>query len=283
MILTGRAFRKTATVFTLLAIMAADTAFSFSSNVKKADSKADLNYEKMIVIGSFSSSIEAVKQKKFLESKIDRPLQIVASSDCVNLKKDLYLVVISDRKMSISYAREKIPDSYERRCELISTSVMKYNIDAVDSSFALVKIDPINWSSKDTVAQLVSILYPRKLLIIRPYYLNVQNDPSEGLNAAVEIHDLNKNNIAPLINECRYANVNYRGAFIAVSCANEQIADQVVYTTKIFSAANGSLSRTLNRCAKPVINVTKKLITCEMQIIDKNGNIKTISKTVKLQ
>lgn len=237
--------------------------------------------EQLLVVASAPSAFEAARRKPTLESQIGLPVQIVASSDCSNLKPNLYLIAVSNGTRQLASVRDRVPDAYVRACNLRGQSVIKTKLDAIDPSFAEVREEPVNWSSPDTVAKIAGRTLRKELIILRPYHVLALEDPREGLRNAIDILQPENPNLFRLVADCTYPHLSLDGDMLAVACAKSSVAEQPLYQTKVFNLVDRKLVRTIEKCAAPKISAHPRMVSCEIQIIGKDGVLSSRSQDMR--
>ena len=184
--------------------------------------------------------------------------RVIATEECDGMRPGLFILVVKPG----SSARTR--DAYVRRCIAQPYSATGRGIPSVDPSFAALRARPVNFDGKDIVT------FIRANLLVRPYYVDLANDPREGLRVAVE--DMIDGRRRPIERDCNAPEVMRGVDHIAIACAVEQIAGQPVYRTVIYRASDLSRVREISRCRDPQF-FRVDLLRCWTQTVSAMGKV----------
>lgn len=255
----------------------AQPAIAAAAEAEAAKRTAD----QWIVLATESSPLAAARRKSDVARQptiqsAGATLQVMASSDCANLRPGLMLVVARAEALSLAQARSVVLDAYARPCLSQGPSLSHWGIDAVDPSLAQMRAEPINWSPNDALTRIVGTLDGGPTVLLRPYYADERDDPREGLRTAVDLLAANQSTAQRLLADCSFPTLSIDGRLLAVACATEQVADQLVYETQVLELAAKPLTLTVvPRCATPKLTASTRSLSCLKQSIGPTGQITT--------
>lgn len=184
--------------------------------------------------------------------------RVIATEECDGMRPGLFILVVKPGRQPRPAA------AYVRRCIAQSYSATGRGIPSVDPSFAALSARPVNFDGKDIVT------FIRANLLVRPYYVDVPNDPREGLRVAVE--DMIDGRRRPIERDCNAPEVMRGIDHIAIACAVEQIAGQPVYHTIIYRESDLSRVREIPRCRDPQF-FRVDLLRCWTQKVSPKGKV----------
>ncbi|KQM84994.1 hypothetical protein ASE67_15020 [Sphingomonas sp. Leaf23] len=184
--------------------------------------------------------------------------RVIATEECDGMRPGLFILVVKPGRAPRS------PGSYVRRCIAQPYSATGRGIASVDPSFAAMRARPVNIDGGDIVS------FIRSNLLVRPYFLDLPNDPREGLRVAVE--DMADGRRRPIERDCTAPEVTRGVDHIAIACAVEQIAGQPVYRTVIYRARDLSRVRDIPRCRDPQF-FQVDLLRCWTQTVSPAGKV----------
>jgi hypothetical protein len=233
-----------------------------------------------IVAATETDAFAAARKARDMSAKLSLPLMVIASDACANLKPGLFLVAGASAKISLTAMRAHVTDAYARPCAARAGAVNRLGEADVDISFADVAEAPVNWGSAEAVARVVGGGARLPAVVLRPFYKVGDTGPTEGMNQAVQLRTTTGSQ--PLIDNCPFANADVKGDVLAVACSTEQIAEQAMFTTRVFRLSTAEEMMTLSRCAKPVLAAVPKKLTCQMQSVSKDGVVTTAAKIITL-
>ncbi|MEH3039905.1 MAG: hypothetical protein PGN21_07565 [Sphingomonas paucimobilis] len=184
--------------------------------------------------------------------------RVIATEECDGMRPGLFILVVKPG------GRPRPADAYVRRCIAQPYSATGRGIPSVDPSFTALRARPVNFDGKD------SVTFIRANLLVRPYYVDLADDPREGLRVAVE--DMIDGRRRPIERDCNAPEVMRGIDHIAVACAVEQIAGQPVYRTIIYRASDLSRVREIPRCRDPQF-FRFDLLRCWTQTVSPTGKV----------
>lgn len=213
-------------------------------------------------------------------------VQIVASSDCSNLRSRLYLVVVEmsdDRDSATSTVRKlksKIPDAYPRECRVKPQSRLALGVPLVDPSIEKVPRDVVNWTEQDRLSQVIPVSN-QGYLWVRRTYVAPSYDPREGRRVSVLFFSRNPSDARLLEADCTDFSHAALQSRIAIACARETAADTFFHTVDVFDASSGRKISSTSRCRKPVFISNTELV-CEEEHVGPDGRLTLRRKRVQV-
>lgn len=184
--------------------------------------------------------------------------RVIATEECDGMRPGLFILVVKPGRAP------RPAGAYVRRCITQPHSATGLGIASVDPSFAKMRARPVNIDGKDIVS------FTRSNLLVRPYFVDLPNDPREGLRVAVE--DMRDGSRRSIERDCTAPEVTRGVDHIAIACAVEQIAGQPVYRTMIYRAGDLARIRDIPRCRDPQF-FQVDLLRCWTQTISLAGKV----------
>jgi len=249
-------------------------------------SAAEAGSRWLVIAGSYPTVQPALKSKQSLRTFFPEA-EVVASSDCSNVKPDLYLTVVTitkdtdSAKKVLAKVKERNTDSYLRECHPKPDSRILLSVPLVDASIEKVPEDAVNWTDEDRISKIVK-LPDRGYLWIRRRYEAVPEDPREGRRESVLFFISSPEQSTQLEVDCTDPAFHQKGNRIALSCARETAADNLLHETKVYEAASGKELVTVPRCRRPKLESPAELI-CQAEEVGPQGKLRLRPKHLPLQ
>ena len=212
---------------------------------------------------------------------------VVASSDCENLRQGLYLsvaVVAGDRATSqaaLEKARAVSADAYVRECRPRPGSRILLGVPLIDPSIEKVPEDVVNWSDADRISTIVK-LPEEGYLWLRRIYVAAPEDPLEGRRTSVLFFATDPKKSTQLTADCTDPGFAEKSNRIALSCARETAADNLLHETTVYDATSARALIKVSRCRKPEL-ISVSQLTCWAEEVDGQGVLYLRPKRVPLQ
>lgn len=201
--------------------------------------------------------------------------RLIHSDDCANFKPGMFVLAGPDypRKEAASKDVERwrergVKDAYARSCHVRANSLVSLGIPVLDSSFVALTETPVNWDLPDAVAR-VEPLGNGWVAVVAPYYVRIDNDIREGLRIKVFAAHLSSGRSVALGEDCIDPKFVYSAKGLAVTCATETAADELLHTVRIFDLRSASIIGERLRCRNP--SPGSVWWTCLEEQIDRAG------------
>jgi hypothetical protein len=210
---------------------------------------------------------------------------VIASQDCSNLAPDLYLAVVSmqtDRAAAQSEAarlKSQVPDAYFRACTVRPQSRLQLAVPLIDASIENVPGDVVNWTDADRISQVVTL--PEGHLWLRRQYQPDPDDPNEGRRTAVLFFNQSPSDAHQLESDCQQFSYTAQAGVIAISCAREVAADNLLHTIDVFRRPGLEKITSVDHCRKP--QITGAALTCDEEQVGPDGKLRLTPKHVRLE
>jgi hypothetical protein len=211
---------------------------------------------------------------------------VIASQDCSNLAPDLYLTVVStqtDRAAAQSEAarlKTQVPDAYIRACTLRPGSRLQLGVPLIDPSIENVPGDVVNWTDADRISQVVALPAKGHLLVRRQYQPD-PNDPNEGRRTAVLFFSQSPSDAHQLESDCQQFSYTAQSGVIAISCAREVAADNLLHTIDVFKRPSLEKITSVEHCRKP--QLSGAALSCEEEQVGPDGKLRLTPKHLRLE
>jgi hypothetical protein len=216
----------------------------------------------------------------------DSGLDLVSSSDCKNLRPDIFLIAAGIRR-SKDEAKDDVKtwqtkgtkDAYVRVCQITPDSRLALNIPILDSSILRRPLDTVNWTYEDALSR-TKALSSSLVAVIRPRYEPVAEDVREGLRTSLSVIIKPGEESVMLQKDCIDPEPTAHGNLVAVSCVNATAAEQLLHVTRVYKIPSGKLIFERERCRSPRL-LTNRL-SCQEEELDKEGNLHLVAKDYPL-
>jgi hypothetical protein len=240
----------------------------------------------LVIAASESQLVPVIDRTRDLQKSWPEAT-VVASNDCVGLRPGLYLAVAmiaasrSEAEAAVSKLRAEVPDGYVRECSPKANTTLAFGIPLVDKSIWDVPSNAVNWSDSDRLSS-VHRLPVRGYLWIRRKYVPGNNDPLEGRVASVIYFDKQPQNGVELDSNCIDPGDKQSGTLVALECAREVAADNLLHETIVFDLPAGTRVKSIQHCRNPSFISTTEL-TCKEEHVDAQGKLELVSKRVSVR
>ena len=244
------------------------------------------NASRWFVIGGSNSDIPGALQVQHKVLPTRPEATIVASEDCEGLRPGLFLTVVAaaDRASalaSLQRLRTQVPDAYVRECRPKPDGRIMLGIPLLDVSIDRVPGDVVNWTDRDRIST-VQPLSAGGYLWVRRSYEAIPDDVREGRRQAVLFFASDPGQAWLVEADCVDPQFARLGDWLALSCAKETAAEQLLHTTRVFSIAGRAAVRSVRRCRKPEI-VSATELSCQAETVDSSGELHLTQNRVEFR
>lgn len=253
----------------------------------RSASRAEEPVTKWLVIAASHPNLQpALQMKEELQAHWPQ-VAIVASDDCSNLKPGLFLAVVratTQREAAqepLASLKSEVSDAYVRECQVKPDSRVALDTPLVDPSIEKVPRDAVNWSDQDRVSS-VQKLAGGGYLWIRRWYDPAPEDPREGRRQAVAFFDSARDRAILLESDCTDPKGDRQGQWMALSCARETAADQLLHETRVYDLMTGKSASSTNHCRNPRL-ISATAVSCQSEEVDATGTLRLAPKTVRFR
>lgn len=234
------------------------------------------------IVATRSNLSEALD--KVTELQRGRELTLVATDDCHNLRKGLYIVVAGIQNSRVEaesaiteWRKQGVHDAYLRRCDIVKHSRLDLGIPLLHASFMQHPIEAINWSLQDAVSRVV-ILNNRFTALIIPRYVEDPEDIREGLRIGVLLNNRDQKRSINLSTNCIDPEFALNATHLAMSCVNESAGTNLLHRTQLYTLTNGQVVAEKNRCRQPAFQEDHWV--CQKESVDALGVLKLEPNTL---
>lgn len=204
-------------------------------------------------------------------------LKLIDSSDCQNLRNNLFLVVaaivnnqISAQQSVQAWRNRGVPDAYIRHCDIVHESRLALRIPLLHASILENSVNPINWNLLEAITQ-VKFISEDRIVVIAPQFQSDPEDVREGLRTRIYLLYPTQTQSIDLYNNCIDPKLTSNSSYMAVSCVTETAADNLLHNTKVFKLTDGTLIDEQSRCREP--EFIDDQFTCQQESVDANGKL----------
>lgn len=216
----------------------------------------------------------------------DSGLDLVSSSDCKNLRPDIFLIAAGIRR-SKDEAKDDVKtwqtkgtkDAYVRACRIAPDSRLALHIPVLDSSILRRPADTVNWTYEDALSR-TKALSPSLVAVIRSRYESVAEDVREGLRTSLSVIIKPGGESVTLQEDCIDPEPTAHGNLVAVSCVNATVADQLLHVTRVYKIPSGKVIFERERCRSP--RLLSNSLSCQEEELDQQGNFRLVARTYAL-
>ncbi len=210
---------------------------------------------------------------------------VVASSDCSNLRPGLFLEAVPagderERPAVLAKLRAQVKDAYLRECRAKPHSRVLLGLPAVDPSIAQVPASAVNWTDMDRIST-VHRLAAGGYVWVRRRYDPKPEDPREGRREEVWFFESSAESARQIDGDCTDPAFARRGPLLALSCAREAAADQLLHTTMAYRIGQAKPLRSVPRCRAPRF-LSEREFTCQEESMTNAGEIRFTPKRVRV-
>jgi len=202
-------------------------------------------------------------------------LVLVATEDCRNLGKGLYVVVagVHDRRTTAESAVAKwralgVHDAYLRSCRVVVPSRLSLDIPLLDPSFMNRRIEAVNWDMEDAVSRVI-VLDDRLAALVIPRYEDDPEDVREGLRIGVRLYHRLEDRIVDLSPDCIDPQFAWNATHVALSCVKETAGTHLLHHVYVYALKDGTLVAEESRCRTPTFAEGRWM--CEKESVDADG------------
>jgi hypothetical protein len=213
-------------------------------------------------------------------------LDLVSSSDCKNLRPDIFLITAGMRrskdgaKAEVKRWRTKgTKDAYARVCQIVPDSRLALNTPVLDSSILRRPVDTVNWTYEDALSR-TNTLSSSLVAVIRSRYESVAEDVREGLRTSLSVIIKPGGESVTLQEDCIDPEPTAHGNLVAVSCVNATAADQLLHITRVYKIPSGKVILERERCRSPQLLANR--LSCQEEELDQQGNLRLVARTYAL-
>ena len=212
---------------------------------------------------------------------------VVASSDCENLEQGLFLsvaAIATDRAGAqevLAKVKTVSTAAYVRECRPKNGSRISLGIPAIDPSIEAVPPNTVNWTDEDRVSTIIK-LPEDGFLWIRKMYQPAPEDPREGRRTSVQFFRTDPHKSIQLSADCTDLSVSQRAGRIALSCARETAAENLLHETSVYDENSGKELMIVARCRNPEF-ISRSELRCGNEEVDRSGTLHLHAKRVALQ
>jgi hypothetical protein len=240
---------------------------------------------------STETEIATAVEKKNSLSLTGGSLELVNCEDCKNLRPGLILLTTGIKKDKseanadiMKWRQRGIKDAYLRSCDVLPNSRLALGIPLLDPSIYGRPEDVVNWQYENAVSR-VKPLDNSWIAIIQPKYESTPDDILEGLRINIGLLNPNEKKIAlslskNCIDPVFSADADNK-AMVAVSCVNETAADHLLHKTLVYHVPSQKKVFEKDRCKNP--RLSGNAIICDMESLDKHGDLHLETKTFELK
>ncbi len=239
----------------------------------------------LVIAGSHTSVKPATETKQKLQSSWPEAA-IVASDDCDGLRRGLFLAVAAklprreEAQEVLSKVKVAVPDAYVRECRPKPASRIQFGVPVVEPSIESVPTNAVNWTDEERISR-VATLPGAGHLWIRRRFEPVPEDPREGRRTAVLFFAETPETAVSLDEDCTDPQFSQKGGRVALSCARETAADNLLHETKVYDIHSGKELLTVRRCRQPELRSAVEL-SCKAEEIGADGQLRLRVKTVAI-
>ena len=214
-------------------------------------------------------------------------LRLVATDDCQNLRKELYVVaagIHASREAAESaiaeWRKRGVADAYLRSCKVVVPSRLSLGIPLLDPSLTRRPIDAVNWGVDDAVSRVV-VLGDRAIAVIVPRYEADPEDIREGLRIGVRLYILGEQRSLDLSSDCIDPEFALNATHLALTCVNETAGTHLLHRTQLYALADGQVVAEHSRCTTPTFEQGRWV--CQKESVDAEGNLKLRPTPLRLR
>jgi hypothetical protein len=148
----------------------------------------------------------------------------------------------------------------------------------VDPSIEKVPEEAVNWDDEDRVSSVVK-LPESGYLWIRRMYEAAREDAREGRRTSVLFFRTSPTRSTQLSADCTDPQFSGKADRIALSCARETAAENLLHETIVYDAATAHQLISVPRCRQPDLRSASEL-SCEAEGVDQEGTLHLQPKRV---
>jgi hypothetical protein len=209
---------------------------------------------------------------------------VVASKDCTNLSSGQFFAVVGvyrDKPRQESNQPNGQPHRLHlQKCSPNKDGLLAFGIPLVDPSIEQLPSNVVNWSDSDKISSLANLSGAR--LWFRRIYVESPEDVREGRRTSVLLFEDSPGQNFLLSSDCSDGVFSAFGGKIALSCARETVADNLLHEVKVFDIASKKEIASIQRCRNPTIS-SPSFLTCQAETVDKDGHLILQKKSLILQ
>ena len=239
------------------------------------------------IVSTETQSLSIITRYRQLINKFEN-LGIISSSDCINLKPGLVLLVShtnsskSKIEAAISKAKTHVPDSYSRECKVKPDSFLAYNLPYIHSSIFSLPEDTISWTFEDAESELLPLDSDYSFLIEKIYNGKIDNEV-EGRQASLFLVDDRGVKQHEILKQCwDFDKAARQNQQITFQCMTGSAANQVIHSIYVFSLSQNSIIFEEPYCQQPMLE-TESTLSCYEESVDEYGELKLSRKIYALE
>lgn len=239
----------------------------------------------LVIAGSANTLTAALNLQQALQPAWPAA-QIIASSDCDNLRGGLYIVaaaVLPDQEAAVASARKlqaRVAGAYPRTCTVKPGSRIALGIPLIDASIYKAPRSVASWTDRDRISEIVRLANDAYLWIRRGF-ASAAYDPQEGREVSVLSVSQSSADARVLEAHCTEFSYAAQGSRVAITCAREVSDGISFHTVDVFDIVTGRKISSTPRCRKPRF-ISSKELGCEEERAGANGLITVRPRRVSL-
>jgi hypothetical protein len=143
-------------------------------------------------------------------------------------------------------------------------------VPLIDFSIEKAPGNTVNWTDRDRISS-VARLNGGGYLWIRRRYDSTPEGLREGRRETVLFFETNPKEARQIEPDCTSPEYDRIGGWLALGCAPEVAADQLLHSIRIFSTGSWAAIKTIRHCRNPRFVSTTEL-SCDSEAMDSSGS-----------
>lgn len=213
-------------------------------------------------------------------------LVALASSNCRNLRPDLFLVSTGLKDERAAAERDQrrwrergVTDAYVRPCEPVPGSRLALGLPLFDPSIHRRGDDIVNWTYADAVIRTRRLPGPW-IAVIRPRFEAGSEDILQGFRVGISIIRLDNGRRLTLKEHCLDPQIDAGPRLIALTCTSSAAGDHLLHTTYVHRLNDGEIILAQTRCRAAMLQ--KHSLLCQRESVDQDGKLTLSAQHIPL-